>query len=131
MLQLFPQSVVVLIGMLSAADNGKANSNGLQQCGNLFAHVRSPEVKRALGRMQLWFKFKFLPFLFSLSSSDFPLCCQVGSLFIYKRVVNSNWGNILSLSCLVQEREKLLPQQLNTCTFIPPVWTFLGHVPTH
>ena len=62
-LQFLPQSAVVLIRMLSAANNRKVNPSGLKQCGNVFAHIgRSPEVKRAPGRMQLGPKLCFLQF---------------------------------------------------------------------
>lgn len=73
----------------------------------------------------------FPPVLLSVSSSDFQLCSQAGSLCICKRVSSSNWGNMLSPSCLVKERAKPLPQELNACTFPPSIWTLLEHMPTH
>lgn len=115
--------------MLSAANNRKVNPNGRKQCGNVFAHIRSPEVKRAPGRMQLGPKLCFLQFC--CLCPDFQLCSQAGSLCICKRVSSSNWGNMLSPSCLVKERAKPLPQELNACTFPLSIWTLLEHMPTH
>ena len=73
----------------------------------------------------------FPPLLLSLSSSDFQFCGQAGSLCVCKRVNSSDQGDMLSPSCLMKERAKPLPQELNECTSLPSVWTLLEYVPTH
>lgn len=51
--------------MLPAANNRKAHSSGLKQRGDLFGHIgRSPEVKRAPGRMKLRPSLSFLQFAY-------------------------------------------------------------------
>lgn len=53
-------SVVVLITMLSAANNREVNSNWLKKYGNLFAHLGiSPEVKWVPGSIQLGLRLQF------------------------------------------------------------------------